>query len=313
LRVAVRQLIVAAFIALIVTLLPVSSFANSFRIGIPLKNGKTLPAFMFFPSNGIKGRIPAVICGVGVGSQHIPQYHEHCRFLAERNFVVLLIDPSNYPENLFPASYPYNWDRGTDRIVGDIGQGVVAAKLAVSDKWYLDSIRAAVDYLCCSPVVDPSRIVFSGFSQPANAALTYASGDPRIRAVVWNYGGSPWVTPYNAMQLPPVLIFHGEADDVYDVKYAKQLAAELHTNAKYYEAYIYPGQKHMFNVYYDLRTENRFMKPLIQDSFERLIAFLNRVLEIPSKNKKAPAFALQQHFLNSDFAYYPFKAPVSGK
>jgi hypothetical protein len=32
--------------------------------------------------------------------------------------------------------------------------------------------------------VDPFRIAFSGHSQPANAALTYASGDPRIRAIV---------------------------------------------------------------------------------------------------------------------------------
>jgi dienelactone hydrolase len=301
------------FIALIVAFFPINSVAQTVRIGIPLKNGKTLPAFMFIPSYGVKERIPAVICGVGVGGQNITQYQEHCTILAVRNLIVILMDPSYFTESLFPASYPFNWDKGTDRMVGDIAQGVVAARLAVSDKWYLDSIKAAVDYLCCSPMVDPSKIVFSGFSQPANAALTYACKDPRIKAVIWNYGGSPWVTPYNAMQLPPVLIFHGEDDDVYDVEYAKKLAAELHTNAKYYEAYIYPGQKHMFNVYYDSRTENRFMRPVIQDSFERLIAFLNRVLDIPSKKKKIPAFALQQHFLNPDFAYHPFEAPVPGK
>ncbi len=299
--------------ALVIFFLPLNSFAQTFRIEIPLKNGKTLPAFMFLPSQGVKGRIPAVICGVGVGSHHIPQYQEHCRFLAERNFVVILVDPSNYPENLFPTSYPYNWDRGSDYVVGSIAQGVVAAKLAVSDEWYLASIKATVDYLCGAPMVDPRRIVLSGFSQPANAALTYACKDPRIRAVIWNYGGSPWVTPYNAMQLPPVLIFHGEDDNVYDVKYARKLAAELHTNAKYYEAYIYPGQKHMLTIYYDLKTENRFMRPVIQDSFERMIAFLHRVLEIPSRNKGLPAFALQQHFLKPDFAYHPFKSPVSGK
>ena len=315
-RVSVRLLCAVLLGAVIFLCWPAESLAQTFRIGIPLKDGKTLPAFLFLPSYGVKGRLPAVICGVGVGSHHIPQYHEHCRHLADRNFVVVLMDPSNYPENLFPASYPYNWDRGTDLMVGNVAQGVVAGKLAISDQWYLDSIKATVDYLCFSPLVDPTRIVFSGFSQPANSALTYACRDQRIRAVVWNYGGSPWVTPYNVLQLPPVLIFHGDKDDVYDVKYARKLAAELHTNAKYYEAYIYPGQKHMFNVKYDLRTENRFMRPVIQDCFEKLISFLYRVLEIPTERgnkKRPPAFALQQHFTRPDFATYPFQSPVSGQ
>lgn len=312
-RVSLRLLFATLFLTAILAFCAGGALAQTFRIQIPLNNGKTLPAFMFLPSQGIKGRIPAVICGVGVGSQNIPQYHEHCRHLADRNFVVILMDPSNYPESLFPEWYPYNWDKGAGYMIGSVGQGVVAGRLAISDEWYLASIKATVDYLCCSPMVDPTRIVFSGFSQPANAALTYACRDRRIRAIVWNYGGSPWVTPYNVLQLPPVLIFHGDADDVYDVKYAKKLASELHTSAKYYEAYIYPGQKHMFNVYYDMRTENRFMRPVIQDSFERLIAFLHRVLEIPSRSKGLPAFALQQHYLKPDFARYPFKSPVSGQ
>ncbi|MBI5248573.1 MAG: dienelactone hydrolase family protein [Desulfomonile tiedjei] len=312
-RVCVRLLFAVLFVGVILAFLSTNCLAQTYRIEIPLKNGKTLPAFMFLPQSGVKGRLPAVICGVGVGSQQIPQYHEHCRFLAERNFAVILMDPSNYPENLFPASYPYTWDRGASYMVGSVNQGVVAGRLAISDEWYLASIKATVDYLCCSPLVDPTRIVFSGFSQPANAALTYACRDQRIRAIVWNYGGSPWVMPYNVLQLPPVLIFHGEDDDVYDVKYARKLASELHTNAKYYEAYIYPRQKHMFNFYYDLGSENRFMRPVIQDSFDRLIAFLNRVLETPSRNKKVPPFALQQHFLNPDLAYYPLDAPISGK
>jgi dienelactone hydrolase len=314
LRISLRLWFAALFGAAIFMCCPVDGFPQTFRIGIPLKTGKTLPAFLFLPNHGVKGRLPAVICGVGVGSQQISQYQEHCRYLADRNFVVILMDPSNYPENLFPASYPYNWDKGTDYMVGSVAQGVVAGRLAISDQWYLDSIKATVDYLCYSPMVDPTRIVFSGFSQPANAALTYACRDQRIRAVVWNYGGSPWVTPYNVLQLPPVLIFHGDKDEVYDVKYARKLAAELHTNGKYYEAYIYPDQKHMFNVYYDLRTENRFMRPVIQDSFERLVSFLYRVLEIPSGKGKnhPPAFAMQQHFARPDFAYYPFQPLVPG-
>ncbi len=87
--------------------------------------------------------------------------------------------------------------------------------------------------------------------------------------------------PYEPLRLPPVLIFHGDADEVYDIKYARQLILELHTHARDYEAYIYPHQKHMFNVLFDLQTENRFMKPVIVDAFARLIAFLHRVLQNP--------------------------------
>jgi dienelactone hydrolase len=238
-----------------------------------------MPAYFFLPRHGVWGPLPGVVVGVGVGSQEIPQYQDHCQHLADRNFAVVLIDPSNYPEELVPS--PLSWDRGLGYVIGSVNQGVVAARLAVTHNWYVNGIRAAVDYLWCSPMVDRSRIVISGHSQPANAALTYASKDPRIKAVVWNYGGSPWILPYNALRLPPICIFHGEEDTVYDVKYARKLAFELKTNMKYFEANIYPCQKHMFNVYYDLRKETRFSRPVILESFERLVSFLNRILCIP--------------------------------
>jgi dienelactone hydrolase len=189
---------------------------------------------------------------------------------------VVLIDPSNFPENLAPG--PYSWDKGMGWVIGSLNQGVVAARLALTSDWYLRSIRATVDFLCCWPLVDPRRIALSGHSQPANAALTYACQDPRIRAVIWNYGGWPWVMPYDPMKLPPVQIFHGEDDDVYNVKYARQLAFELQTHMRPHEVNIYPHQKHMFNVFYDLRRENRFMRPVILEAFERLVCFLHRTL-----------------------------------
>lgn len=84
--------------------------------------------------------------------------------------------------------------------------------------------------------------------------------------------------PYEPFRLPPVQIFHGEKDDVYDVKYARELAWNLKTSMRPFEINIYPDQKHMFNIYYDLRTENRFMKPALLDAFEKMVAFLNRTL-----------------------------------
>ncbi len=253
------------------------------RVGIPLPDGKILPAYYFLPQCKIDRPIPGVVVGVGVGSQLIPQYHDYCRHLADCYYAVLLIDPSNYPESLVP--HPYTWDRGMGYVKGSINQAAVTAKLAFTNDWYLQSIKSAFDFLCASPMVDKTRLVISAFSQPANASLVYANRDRRVKAIIWNYGGSPWVMPYNAMYLPPVLIFHGEKDDVYDVKYAKQLAFELRTNAKDFELGIYPNQKHMFNVYYDLFTENWNSRPVIRHSFGKLIAFLNRVLMIQPHKK----------------------------
>lgn len=250
--------------------------ATEFRLEIGHPDGSRLPIYCFLPPQGFKSPLPAVICAVGVGGTLIPQYQVYCRALANRNFFVILVDPSNYPEWLAPS--PDSWDRVPGYCLGGINQGVVAARLLFSDEWYLDSIRAVVDFLCSSPIVDSQRIALSGFSQPANSALTYACKDPRIKAIVWNYGGWPWITPYDPTKLPPVLIFHGTDDEVYDVKYAINLAAELGQANRDYEVHIYPGQKHQFNMYYDLWTETPEDRPVIRHSFEILISFLYRKL-----------------------------------
>lgn len=252
------------------------SASTGFRLEVGHPDGSRLPIYCYLPQQGVRGPLATVICAVGVGGTQIPQYQVHCQALANRNFFVVLMDPSNYPEWLAPS--PQSWDRVPGYCLGGINQAVVAARLLFSDKWYLDSIRAVVDFLCRSPLVDSRRIALSGFSQPANAALTYACEDPRIKAIVWNYGGSPWITPYDPRKLPPVLIFHGTDDEVYDVKYATNLAAELGEAGRDYEVYIYPGQKHQFNMYYDLWKETPEDRPVIRHSFEILISFLYRKL-----------------------------------
>lgn len=275
------RLFVAALFLVVLFLFPAQSRGHSFRAEIPLPDGKMLPAYCYLPQHGVKSRLPAVVVAAGAGGTKVLQFHEYCRFLADRNFVTVFIDPSNFPETLTPG--PFDWDRGPGNLFAMFNQLVVGARLVFDQKWYTDSFKAVVDYLCMSPFADPQRIAISGFSQPANAVLPYACMDPRIKAVIWNYGGWPWIFPYQAAQLPPVQIFHGEDDDIYDVKYARELAWELRSNMKYFEVNIYPGQPHMFNIYYDPHKENRYMKPALLDAFERLVAFLNRVLACPQR------------------------------
>lgn len=248
------------------------------RVGIPLDQKNTLPGYIFLPGCEIRGPLPAVVIGVGVGATWIAQYHDHCQRLADRGFVVLFMDPSNFPESMAPG--PWTWDRGVGLLIGSLNQGYVGAKLALGVDWYLKSFKACVDYLCAWPLVDRNKIALSGFSQAANAVLSVACRDQRVKAVVWNYGGWPWIMPYEAFRLPPVSIFHGEEDEVYNVKYARELAFNLKTSMRPFELNIYPNEKHMFNIYYDLRKENRFMKPALLDSFERLVVFLNNAMGV---------------------------------
>jgi dienelactone hydrolase len=260
--------------------------AQGVKVRLKLSKDDSLAVYCFVPQFPVRYRLPGVICAVGAGSTKILQYHLHCQALANRGFYVLLLDPADYPEALVPG--PFSWDKMPGYAIGGVNQAVVAARLLFDKDWYLRSIRAAVNFLSSSPYVEASKIALSGFSQPANAALMYASDDWRIRAVVWNYGGWPWVLPYDPMTLPPVLILHGAEDDVYDVKYAYRLARHLAAAGKYHELYVYPGESHMFNVYFDPRTETRAMKPAIHDSFERMVSFLCRTMGIATRLPARP-------------------------
>lgn len=251
-------------------------FAYRFDVSIPHPNGSTLPVICFRPDNDRGGPLPTVICAGGVCSLVARQFHAHCQALADRGFFTLMIDPSNFPYSLCPGSD--SWDKPPGSLIAVANQAIVATRMAVSYEWYLDSIRAAVNFVYASPFADRSKIAFSGFSQPANASLTVAAGDPRIKAIVWNYGGSPWILPYDPKRIPPTLIFHGTEDTVYDVQYAFKLAGELGAALRDYELHIYPGQPHLFNVYYDDRKETRESKPIIQESFEVMVSFLYRKL-----------------------------------
>jgi dienelactone hydrolase len=254
------------------------------RVLIPMGKENPLPGYVFLPHQQLGRQLPAVIVGVGVGATKIYQYHDHCQNLADRGFAVILIDPSNYPESMVPG--PYSWDRDLGYLLGSFNQGYVAAKLAIGKEWYFKSFRAATDFMCAWPIVDREKIALSGFSQAANAALTCACRDPRIKSVVWNYGGWPWIMPYEPLRLPPVEIFHGQNDEVYNVKYAEELAMNLKTSMRPFELNIYPHQKHMFNIYYDLKTENRFMKPALLDAFERMVTFLKRTLGVEASSRR---------------------------
>ena len=252
-----------------------ASHGSPLKVTIPLADGSELAGYSFTPENPVSNPMPGVVVAANVGGAKLVQYHTYCRNLANRNFSVLLIDATNFPETLTPG--PETWRRMPYHIWAWATHLAVVARLTFGNEWYLQTMQAAVDHMSRDSRVDPRKIALSGFSQSANAALPFASRDSRIKGVVWNNGGWPWVMPFDPKKLPPVLIFHGEEDGVYNVKYARNLASKLEQAKCECECYIYPKQRHMFNIYFDLNKEGDCANPVLTSSFEHLVNFLNRV------------------------------------
>jgi dienelactone hydrolase len=275
---------IPVFLTLIVVFCFLKVHAEPISVTIKQGGGDSLPGAFFLPRNSNDGKMPGVVVVGGAGGIKLVQYRSYCQRLADRSYAVLLIDGSNFPQSLTPG--PDTWRKMPYHLWSWINHLMVAARLAFDHKWYVRNIRSAVNYVCASPRVIKGSVAVSGFSQSANAVLAEASLDARVKCVVWNNGGWPWIMPYDPHQLPPVLIFHGEDDGVYNVKYARQLAAELKQAGRPYECHIYSKQRHMFNVYYDLSQQPETRNPAVDSSFELLVDFLNRILarSQPSRN-----------------------------
>jgi len=94
--------------------------------------------------------------------------------------------------------------------------------------------------------VDVSRIGLLGFSLGAYLALSVASVDQRVKAVVEFFGGLPKEIRLFMRRLCPVLILHGEADPTVPVQEAYDLQNLLEKKGIPYEIKIYPGAGHGF-------------------------------------------------------------------
>ncbi len=245
-------------------------------VRIPVPDGTDLPGYFFCPEKSDASQLPAVVVAAGAGGVKLTQYRAYCRKLASRDFVTLLVDGSNFPQSLTPGAD--TWRKMPYHLWSWVNHVMVAFRLAFDHEWYVRNVRAAVDYVSSCPEVLPGKVAVSGFSQSANAALAEASLDPRVKCIVWNNGGWPWIIPYDPDRLPPVLIFHGGKDGVYDVKYARELESQIKSVGRDYECYIYPKQRHMFTVFFDLENPPKTPEHALNSSFERLVGFLTRIL-----------------------------------
>ncbi len=111
------------------------------------------------------------------------------------------------------------------------------------DTW-IRTVIAGTDYAAALPGI--RRIGMIGFSLGAYLALTAASQDARVRAVVDYYGGLPDLFATATTAMPPVLILHGAKDPTVPVSEAHKLARVMERVQAPYEMKIYPDAGHEF-------------------------------------------------------------------
>lgn len=206
-------------------------------------DGKSITMHTFAPSRA--GDYPAVIVLHGSGGfSAFDEGSAYGQLLAEQGFVL-------YVPRYFEATGTTWADPET-----------IQRKYPV----WLHVIEDAISYVAAEQGGRGPRIALLGFSLGAYLALTIASRDQRVRAVVDFYGGVAKQIAAEVKRMPPVLILHGDADRTVPVSEAHDLAALLQRVGAPCEMKIYPGAGHSLGM----------ME--MMDAGPRVIAFLRKYL-----------------------------------
>jgi dipeptidyl aminopeptidase/acylaminoacyl peptidase len=110
-------------------------------------------------------------------------------------------------------------------------------------------VTEALNYLESQPYVDRDRIGVFGLSLGGFQALSIASKDERIQAVVDVIGAMPaQVARDGVSRMPPTMILHGDRDRTVPFRRAQELAEMLDSLGTPYEMKIYHGETHNFRI-----------------------------------------------------------------
>ncbi len=199
----------------------------------------------YLPDSG--GKLPAVLAMYGSGGG-VAGMNEPAAMLAAQGFAVFVL---------------HYFDR--------TGTTQVADKQTIFRNFpaWGKTVWDAISHIEQHPQVDISRIGLLGFSLGAYLALSVASVDPRVKAVVEFFGGLPKEMKLFMRRLCPVLILHGEADPTVPVQEAYDLKNLLEKKGIPYEIRVYPGAGHGF--------ENEVWR----DAGLRSLQFLQKYLALP--------------------------------
>lgn len=174
------------------------------------------------------GPYPAVILLYG-SSGWRPEYVEIARRFAEAGFVALVLD--------------YYAETGGASIGSE-------EKLQKWEAWR-EAVQEGARYLRGLPGVIEERIALVGFSRGGFLAVSVAASIPGIFGVVDFFGGGGGGTlplSQEVQGLPPVLILHGEKDQVVPVSFAHALHAAVLEAGGEVEMHLFPNEDHAFNA-----------------------------------------------------------------
>ncbi len=197
--------------------------------------GRSITVQEFVPAQ--PGRYPAVLALYGSGGIREGWADQPARLLAGQGFSVFVVHYFDRTDTVWA-------DRDTTRRNFPLWMGTVG-----------DAINSAAQHAS----VDASRIGLLGFSLGAYLALSVASVEGRVRAVVEFFGGIPDEL-HGFARMPPILIFHGEQDRVVPVSEAVRLQQLLEQTNTPYEMKLYPDAGHGFNGLQFLDAGQRTLK-----------------------------------------------------
>ncbi len=127
--------------------------------------------------------------------------------------------------------------------------GTFIAGLQTEEREYWTWVRVvhdAVDWVRERPEVKPNRIGLFGISMGAYLAVGAAATDPRISRVVLLSGGLEPVAVDSIRHLPPIMLFHGTADDVVTLAEEDTLLQLLKRRRALVVTNRYEGEGHDF-------------------------------------------------------------------
>jgi carboxymethylenebutenolidase len=199
------------------------------------------------------GPHPAVII-LGGSAGWRPFYAEIARNFADSGFVTLAVD------------YYAETGRDTTRV----------DRLMKWPLWKA-TVRNAVEYLKASTFVSGQPIGLVGYSRGAFIAVAVASSLPEVKAVVDFFGGGGAAgdsLEETARGFPPLLILHGEADNIVPVRFAYRLREVVIAEGGEVEMHIYTATGHAFNAPW----APTYREAEAVDSWKRTIRFLRKHL-----------------------------------
>jgi carboxymethylenebutenolidase len=157
------------------------------------------------------------------------------------------------------------------------GQALLREKFAVMNEpafaaEAITKLRLVVDALAAEPEID-GRIAVAGFCFGGTYSFALAAADPRVRAAIPFYGGSPDAASI-ARIAAPVLALYGE-DDPRIMAALPQTRIDMAAAGVDFTAQVYLGARHAF---FNDTNETAYDPVAAADAWQRALDFLARHL-----------------------------------